>query len=94
MNTSLHENHETFLPQTLMIIGLGTAVTLLILFAWQIVDTSLNVVTLLAVSLLVTAQPILDRLPKSDEFGAASGALFGQISNLFSRTLPIEIEFA
>ena len=87
MNTSLHENHETFLPQTLTIIGLGTAVTLLILFAWQI--ASLTFVTL-----LVTAQPILDRLPKPDEFGAASGALFGQISNLFSRTLPIEIEIA
>ena len=87
MNTSLHENHETFLPRTLMVIGLGTAVTLLILFAWQI--ASLTFVTL-----LVTAQPILDRLPKPDEFGASSGALFGQISNLFSRTLPIEIEFA
>ena len=92
MNTSLHENHETFLPQTLMVIGLGTAVTFLILFGWQI--ASLTVVTLLAVALLVTAQPILDRLPKSDEFGAASGALFGQISNLYSRTLSIEIEFA
>ena len=92
MNTSLHENHETFLPRTLTVIGLGTAVTLLILFAWQI--ASFTIVTLLALALLVTAQPILDRLPKSDEFGAASGALFGQISNLFSRTLPIEIEFA
>ena len=75
-----------------MVIGLGTAVTLLIMFAWQI--ASFTVVTLLALALLVTAQPILDRLPKPDEFGAASGALFGQISNLFSRTLPIEIEFA
>ena len=71
-----------------MVIGLGTAVTFLILFAWQI--ASFTIVTLLALALLVTAQPILDRLPKSDEFGAASGALFGQISNLFSRTLPIE----
>ena len=92
MNTSLHENHETFLPRTLMVIGLGTAVTLLIMFAWQI--ASLTIVALLAVALLVTAQQILDRLPTTDEFGTSSGALFGQISNLFSRTLPIEIEIA
>ncbi len=146
---------DHFLRRALIVIGLVTAVILLILFAWQILDIlvllfagvllsvlftslsgwvrertplshrqSLAVVALFTLAVLITAgwlaapnlveqsnqlgqnlqesierlqttlegqswaQPILDRLPNVEEMGMGSstGAIFTQISNLFSRT--------
>ncbi len=144
---------DNFVKHTLIVIGLVTAVTLLLILAWQIIDvfvllfagillgvllTSLSgwvrehtplshrqalaVITLLLVVLLVAvgsfavpnlvtqseqlgrnlqesindlqttlegqswAQPILNLLPDPEQLSNSSGAIFSQISSLFSRT--------
>ena len=147
---------DNFLRRSLTVIGLVTAVTLLIIFAWQIVDIlvllfagillsvlftslsgwvrertplthrqALGVVTLLLLAVLVVggwlaapnlveqseqlgsnlqeslasvqttlegqswAEPILNRLPDAEQLGNSSGAIFSQISSLFSRTFSM-----
>ncbi len=157
MRASLQQTlHDNFLKRTLIVIGLVTAVTLLVLFAWHIVDIlvllfagilfsvfltsvsgwirqhtplshrqSLAVTTLVLLLLVVAvgwfavpnlvdqseklgsnlqdsigslqstladqawAQPLLNRLPSTEEFSSLSSNFFSQLSTFFSRTFSM-----